>query len=223
MTRFPVLAFDAYGTLFDVEGSITRACEAAFPNHGEALSRTWRAQQLAYTWLRGLMDDYIDFWQVTADALAYAARTHEVTLGADRRERLINAYLRLDPFPDAGPALTELREAGAVRAILSNGTPSMLASLVEHAGWESLVTEIISVDAVGTFKPNPRVYDLALQRLGYGADEIGFVSANGWDVAGAKRFGFWTAWINRSGQPTEQLGYEPDMTVRDLGELVERL
>ena len=214
--RPAALVFDAYGTLFDVH-SVTATAESIWPGKGAALSRQWRTKQLEYTWLRSLMGRYEDFARVTADALDYACAALNLPLEAARRARLLEAYLHLATFPEVAAALGRLR--GIRLAILSNGSPAMLEPLVVNAGLHGLITDVLSVDAVGIFKPDPRVYRIAVDRLGVPAKAIGFVSSNCWDAIGAKAFGFRTFWVDRSGAPVDRMGLEPDHVLASLADL----
>jgi len=220
--------FDAYGTLFDVHSLIARA-EALAPGKGERLSQLWRAKQLEYTWLTSLMgtaagprkelntEPRQDFAALTALALDYAVDT--LSLGIDRAVRadLCEAYLSLAPFSDVPEALARL--APRPRWILSNGTLAMLEPLVRRAGLERDIDGVLSVDAADIFKPSPRVYQLAVDRLQLPAARIGFVSSNCWDAIGAKAFGFKTFWINRRGAPVDRHASPPDFTLSTLAEL----
>jgi 2-haloacid dehalogenase len=209
--------FDAYGTLFDV-ASAARAEEGALGDKAGPLAHLWRAKQLEYTWLRSLMGRHADFRAVTADALDYALEA--LAIGdAALRERLLALYERLGAYPEARLALERLRAHGLRLAILSNGEPGMLATAASSAGLSDLLEAVLSVEDVGVYKPHPRVYTLAVDRLGLAAHDILFVSANGWDAAGAKAFGLTVAWCNRAGQPRERLGLEPDAVIRSLDEL----
>ncbi|MBM3359417.1 MAG: haloacid dehalogenase type II [Betaproteobacteria bacterium] len=210
------LVFDAYGTLFDVH-TVAELCERTFPGKGMALSQLWRAKQLEYTWLRSLMGRYEDFARITADALRHACSALELKLEAAHLLRLMDAYDRLALFADAREALPAL--SGYKRAILSNGTPAMLDALVKHAGLERQLDALLSVDAARVFKPDPRVYQLAVDRLALPPPEIGFVSSNYWDAAGAKSFGFRVFWINRGGVTPDALGITPDAAMKSLAEL----
>jgi 2-haloacid dehalogenase len=216
-----VIAFDAFGTLFDVDG-VSAACEAAFPGHGAALGRAWRDKQLRYTWLRSLMGRYADFERVTEDALAAAC----VDLGLDpevaRRHGLAEEYRRLPPYRDVPGGLRALERAGCRLAILSNGTPAQLAALVDAARL-GVALELLSVDAVRTYKPDPRVYRLVTDRFGAAPADVLFVSSNAWDVAGAASFGLPSAWLNRAGGPFEVLGPKPPWTLRSLADLPDRI
>ena len=195
MNTVKAYVFDAYGTLFDVHSVMDR-CEQIFPGHGAQLTILWRAKQLEYTWLRTLMGRYEDFAQITRDALVFACRSLSWSPSPDQIDRLMHAYRTLRPFPDTAKALDTL--AGTPCAILSNGSSEMLRHVIHSAGFECKFQLVLSVDAVKVFKPHPAAYQLAVSGLGLKANEIAFVSANGWDVAGAKAFGFQACWLNRS-------------------------
>jgi 2-haloacid dehalogenase len=211
------VVLDAYGTLFDVASAAARARDA-LGDRWEALAETWRAKQLQYTWLRSLMGKHADFWHVTGEALDFALAAHGLG-GAELRARLMASYERLGAYPDARPALEALRARGLRLAVLSNGSPRMLAAAAESAGLAPLLEHVISVEEVRVYKPSPAVYRLAPDRLGLWPAEIAFVSANGWDAAGAKAFGFSVAWCNRTGAPAERLPDAPDVELRSLAEL----
>jgi 2-haloacid dehalogenase len=209
--------FDAYGTLFDFASAAAR-CEDVPPEKRAALTALWRDKQLQYTWLRTLQNRYADFWEVTEDALDFAIET----LGLDAphlRARLMELYLRLEPFPEVPEVLRTLRARGFKTAILSNGSPSMLATLVERAGLADAFDAVLSADAVGVFKTHPRVYRYALDSLALPAKAISFQSSNAWDAYGASDFGMRVVWCNRYGQRPERLPGAPDAEVRTLAEL----
>ncbi|HET9762136.1 MAG TPA: haloacid dehalogenase type II [Casimicrobiaceae bacterium] len=212
--------FDAYGTLFDVHSVVTLAEELA-PRQGAVLSQLWRTKQLEYTWLQSLMlsPAYArdDFAALTARALDYAVAQLVIPLSATDRQRLLDAYRVLDPFPDAVDALAQL--APRPRWILSNGTLAMLRPLVEASPLAMHIDAVLSVDDAGIYKPAPRVYQLAVDALDLAPAQIAFVSSNGWDAAGAKAFGFTTFWINRYGLPVERHAPEPDYVVGTLGHI----
>ena len=210
------LAFDAYGTLFDVH-SVISTCNELFPEKGPALSQLWRAKQLEYTWLRSLMGRYEDFWQVTESALIFACRHLNLPCPPATRQKLMDAYLHLDPFPEVRQALQSL--SSYKLAILSNGSPRMLAAVAESTGLKGVFADVISVDEVKIFKPSPRVYELASHHLKLPQDAIGFISSNFWDIAGAKSFGLWTCWINRAKASEEELGFRPNAIIGSLAEL----
>jgi 2-haloacid dehalogenase len=207
--------FDAYGTLFDVHSVVEAG--RAITSDPAALSIMWRQKQLEYTWLRALMGRYADFWLVTEAALRYAIRRLGLVASEDEVRRLMDAYLSLACFPEVKAALARL--AGRPRAVLSNGAPSMLAAAVSSSGLAPSLEHVISVDRVKTYKPSPLVYALGPEVLGVAAGELLFVSSNGWDVAGAKAFGYQVAWCNRTGAPQEELGVGADLVVDALDQL----
>jgi 2-haloacid dehalogenase len=214
------LVFDAYGTLFDVH-SVAALAEALAPGHGAALSQLWRTKQLEYTWLSSLMATPAwprrDFATVTAQALDYALEALRIALAPSARTQLCGAYLELSAFPDVPAALAAL--APRPRWILSNGTLAMLEPLVRHCRLEAHIDGVLSVDAADVYKPSPRVYRLAVERLGLPVERIGFVSSNGWDAIGAKAFGFTSFWINRAAAPLDRHGPMPDRIIATLGAL----
>lgn len=210
------LVFDAYGTLFDPH-SIVSACDECFPGQGSALSQLWRAKQLEYTWLRSLMGRYEDFWKVTGEALAFACKSMGLVCDSKFRHRLMEAYLSLQVFPEARQALSSL--ARYPLAILSNGTPQMLQAAVGSNGLDGVFEHVLSVHEARVYKPSPLVYQLAVQKMAVEPGATGFVSSNGWDVVGAKAFGFRTYWVNRFDAAAEELGLTPDVTIGNLAEL----
>ena len=207
--------FDAYGTLFDVHSVIEAGREIT--SDPATLSLIWRGKQLEYTWLRSLMGRYEDFWAVTAAALRHTIRRLGLTPTEPQILRLLDAYLTLACFPEVQDALTRLD--GRPRAILSNGSPGMLAAAVASSGLGPLLDHVISVDTVRAYKPSPQVYALGPQAMRIPAGELLFVSSNAWDVAGAKSFGYRVAWCNRTGAPTEELGFAPDDEITRLDQL----
>jgi len=196
---------------------VREECDRLFPGKGAQLSQLWRAKQLEYTWLRSLMNRYEDFWQVTGDALNFSCAAMKLPCSDEQRKTLMNEYLRLAVFPEVPAALTAL--AGRPLLILSNGTPHMLEAVVKSAGLSKAFAALLSVDAVKTYKPSPRVYELAVKETRLEKSAIGFVSSNGWDIAGAASFGFQTFWINRAGAVTEELGIKPDAILTTLADL----
>lgn len=210
--------FDAYGTLFDVHSAVRRLRNSIGPRHAE-LSMLWRTKQLEYTWLRSLMGVHADFWSLTEQALQYAMRATG-TNDAALHSRLMGAYLTLDAFSEVSSVLTALRQAGFPVAILTNGSPEMITAAVRSAGLDDLVTHQLSVESVGVYKPDPRVYQLACDTLGVAPAAISFQSSNAWDAAGAAHFGFQVAWINRYRQPEECLPGKPAAVLQDLSGLL---
>jgi 2-haloacid dehalogenase len=209
--------FDAYGTLFDF-ASAARACEDISRSTANHLTELWRDKQLQYTWLRAAQGRHADFWQVTADALDFAMGT----LGIDNaalRERLMSLYLELDVFPEVPLVLRRLKQAGLRTAILSNGTPTMLNAAVKHARLDGLIDSILSIEDVGVYKPHPKVYQLAVDRLSVAARGIAFQSSNSWDAHAASAFGMQVVWCNRYHQRPERLPGAPDREIESLAEL----
>jgi 2-haloacid dehalogenase len=212
-------AFDAYGTLFDVL-SVTALCEQLFAGRGAALAQLWRLKQLQYSTWRSLMGRHRDFWQLTEDGLVYACKSLGLTLTGEARTRLLDAYLILTAFPDVKPGLEALKTRGFRLAILSNGEPKMLETAARSAGILGLLDDIVSVEEVKIFKPSPRVYNLAPERLRVSNAELGFVSSNSWDAAGAASAGLRTFWIQRSAaEPPEELGFGAEQVVHALTDL----
>jgi 2-haloacid dehalogenase len=206
--------FDAYGTLFDVNAAAAH-CKDEIGEQWEALANIWRMKQLNYTWLRSLMDEYVDFWQVTGDALDYAMDSLDMDDDA-LRDQLMKLYEQLDAYGEVPGMLKTLKGRGITTAILSNGTKQMLESAAGNAGIDGDLDVMISVDELEIYKPHPSVYQLAVDQLGFPAERICFMSSNAWDVAGAANFGFQVVWINRFGQKPERL---PGEYVAELSSL----
>ena len=220
MNSIKAFAFDAYGTLFDVL-SVTALCERLFPSRGAALAQLWRVTQLQYSLLRSLMGRHRDFWRLTEDGLVYACKSLGLDLTAAAREQLLEAYLGLAVFPDVKPGLEALKGQGLRLAILSNGEPRMLEAAARSAGILRWLDHVVSVEEVKIFKPSPRVYNLASERLGVRSAKLGFVSSNSWDVAGAASAGLTTLWIQRSAaEPPEELGFGAERVVHMITDLV---
>lgn len=209
--------FDAYGTLFDYASAAAR-CRDVLGERIGPLTALWRDKQLQYTWLRGLQGRHADFWQVTGEALDFSLETLGIADPA-LRERLMNLYLTLEPFPEARGCLSRLKAAGLRTAILSNGSPPMLEAAVKGAQLEGLLDAVLSVEEAGVFKPHPKVYALATGRLGLAAGAIAFQSSNAWDAHAASACGMRVVWCNRYGQRPERLPGKPDREVRSLAEL----
>jgi 2-haloacid dehalogenase len=214
------IVFDAYGTLFDVQ-SLTSLAESLAPRQGADLVQWWRSTQLEYTWLSALMASPShpreDFLALTRAALDYAIAGLMAPVDSAGRNALVDAYLALPPYPDALDTLRAL--APHPRAILSNGTPGMLAPLVAAAQMEALLDAVLSVDEADTYKPAPAAYRLAVDRFHADPADIAFVTANGWDAAGAKAFGFRVFWLNRLALPVERHAPAPDYSVGSLAEV----
>lgn len=211
--------FDAYGTLFDVNAA-ARAVAAepgqeSFAAVWQEVSAHWRAKQLQYTWIRALSGHHTDFWQVTQDGLDWALERCGQS-DPELRARLLGLYFTLAPFPEVPRMLAELKAAGKATGILSNGSPEMLEGAVESAGIGDVLDASLSVESVGIFKPDGRVYDLVGQHFGCARQEVLFVSSNGWDAAAARAYGFHVLWVNRAGEPLDRLPSPPDHVARDL-------
>ena len=209
--------FDAYGTLFDFAAA-ARGCRDVLGADADKLTALWRDKQLQYTWLRSLSGRYADFWQVTGDALDFALET----LGIEQpglRDRLMTLYLTLETFPEVPEVLRRLKQNGLRTAILSNGSPRMLDAIVTGNNLADLIDAVLSIDDVGVYKTHPKVYQLAVDRLGVTAAEIAFQSSNAWDAYAASAFGMRVVWCNRYGQRRERLPGNPDREVRSLAEL----
>ena len=197
----PVFMFDAYGTLFDVHAAIARHRAAAGPD-AERLSEIWRIKQLEYSWTLTLADRYVDFWTLTERALDFAL-ARVPSANKELKPQYLAAYQTLDAYPDARLILSELKSRGLSTAILSNGTPAMLAAAVAAARLEPVLDAVLSVDPLRIYKPRPEVYQLACDFFHTTPGEIVFISANRWDVMGAQAIGFRTVWVNRTGAPDE--------------------
>ena len=212
------ILFDAYGTLFDVY-SIQVLAEELFPGQGAALAAMWRDRQIDYTRLRTLAERYVDFLEVTEDALRYSCDRLRLALSEDKCCRLLGQYHRLTAYPEVRPALERLRAAGFPLAVLSNGTPSMLQSAISAAGLSELFTHVLSADQVRKFKTAPQVYQLGVDAFKRPAGQLVFVSSNGWDAGCATGFGYQTMWVNRQGDPVEQLGILPTAEVPNMNDI----
>ena len=213
--------FDAYGTLFDVHSAVGKYYDR-LGDVADQVSAIWRTKQLEYTWLRSLMRQHADFWQVTRDGLDYALDVYNIR-DTKLRNDLIEAYLHLKCYPEVPDTLARLKDSGRQIAILSNGSPAMLEAVVKSNGLEDLVQTILSVETVGVFKPDPRVYKLAVDSLAVAAEEVVFMSANAWDAVGATAFGLRVAWINRFDQRPERLPFQPDTEIKTLADLPDLL
>lgn len=214
LTNIKACVFDAYGTLFDVHSAVSKYRERV-GDQADQVSGLWRTKQLEYTWLRSLMGKHVDFWQVTKDALDYAFATFGLN-DSKLSQALMDAYLQLDCYSEVSEVLSQLKQRGLQTAILSNGSPTMLDAAVQHAGLQDTLDAVLSIEAVGIFKPSPKVYQLAVDQLGVSAQEICFQSSNAWDVAGANSFGLRVVWVNRFGQQAERLGTGYDAELKSL-------
>jgi 2-haloacid dehalogenase len=217
MTGIDICVFDAYGTLYDFNSAVARHRAAVGPK-ADALSEMWRTKQIQYTWLRNSMAAYAPFWQVTGEALDNCLAAHGIT-DPSVREKLLGAYLALDPFPEVAAMLDRLKRAGMRLAILSNGNPEMLDPMVKASGLADRFEAVISVDAAKVFKVDPKAYRLVEARCGVNPDKVCFLSSNCWDAHGAAHFGFRSMWVNRAGAPDDNLPGKISTQIKDLSHL----
>jgi 2-haloacid dehalogenase len=217
MTGIEMCVFDAYGTLFDFNSAVARHRTAVGPK-ADALADLWRQKQIQYTWLRNGMAAYAPFWQVTGEALDHCLAVHDIR-DPDVREKLMGAYLALDPFPEVPAMLERLQRAGRRLAILSNGNPAMLDPMVAASGLAACFEAVLSVEPAGVYKPDARVYRLVEARCSVTPDKVCFLSSNCWDAHGAAHFGFRTIWVNRAGMPDDRLPGTLAGQLRDLSQL----
>ncbi len=216
-SRIELCVFDAYGTLYDFNSAVARHRAAIGPK-ADALSDLWRAKQIQYTWLRNSLGAYAPFWQVTGEALDHCLKAHGIT-DKSVRDKLLGAYLALDPFAEVPAMLDRLRRADVRLAILSNGNPEMLDPMVKASGLADRFEAVLSVHPTGVFKPDPKVYRLVEARCGVTPDKVCFLSSNCWDAHGAAHFGFRAAWVNRGGAPDDNLPGAIATEIRDLAGL----
>ena len=214
-----ICIFDAYGTLFDVTSAArTVASEKEynhFLNYSVKVSNTWRIKQLEYSWLRNIMHEYIDFWQITKDALDFALEENQIK-NEKLRQRLLDVYWNLSAYPEAHDVLTTLKANNIQTGILSNGSNQMLNSAVVSANLKNYLDKIISIDGIEIYKPDPKVYQMVLDQFNCKIEEVLFISSNGWDIAGASKFGFTTLWVNRNLIPKDRLTFMPNKITNNL-------
>ena len=214
-----ICIFDAYGTLFDVT-SATRIVAneeeySSFLNHSVKVSNSWRIKQLEYSWLRNIMHEYIDFWQITKDALDFALEENQIK-NEKLRQRLLDVYWNLSAYQEAHDVLTTLKANNIQTGILSNGSKQMLNSAVVSANLKNYLDKIISIDGIEIYKPDPKVYQMVLDQFNCKIEEVLFISSNGWDIAGASKFGFTTLWVNRNLIPKDRLTFMPNKITNNL-------
>jgi 2-haloacid dehalogenase len=214
---YRAIAFDAF-PIFDPRPVFALA-ETLFPGKGADLSNAWRTRQFEYQWLRASAGQYTDFWQTTEDGLVFAAKLLQLELTPQKRAQLMQAYLGLKAWPDVASALNALKEAGIRLALLSNMTATMLEGGIKNAGLDGVFEHVLSTDRIRTYKPDPRAYQMGIDAFKLQRADIVFAAFAGWDVAGAKWFGYPTVWVNRLNSPTEELGIMADAMGRDLTEV----
>ncbi len=218
MKNIKAIIFDAYGTLFDVN-SAAKKCKERLGDKWEGFANYWRTTQLEYTWLRSLMKRHKDFWQITEDSLDKSM--HFYNIDNAMRSELLNLYKVLSPFTEVRDALNKLKQSNYKLAILSNGTPDLLNELVVSNKLKDIFDDIFSVEEVGIFKPDSKVYDLPINKYNIEKNEVLFLSANTWDVSGAGNYGYNTVWVNRNNNIFDKLDFEPSKQISDLSELLD--
>jgi len=218
MKNIKAIIFDAYGTLFDVN-SAAEKCKEKIGDKWEGFANYWRTTQLEYTWLRSLMKKHKDFWQITEDSLDKSMKLYNIN--SSMREELLNLYKVLSLFPEVKESLNKLKETNYKLAILSNGTPNLLKELVTSNGLENIFDDIFSIEEVGIFKPDSKVYDIPVNKYKIEKNEILFLSANTWDISGAGNYGYSPVWINRNNNIFDNLDYKPNHKIENLVELLE--
>ena len=218
MKNIKAIIFDAYGTLFDVN-SAAEKCKEKLGDKWEGFANYWRTTQLEYTWLRSLMKRHKDFWQITEDSLDKSM--HFYNIDNAMRSELLNLYKVLSPFREVRDALNKLKQSNYKLAILSNGTPDLLNELVVSNGLKDIFDDVFSVEEVGIFKPDSKVYDLPINKYNIEKNEVLFLSANTWDVSGAGNYGYNTVWVNRNNNIFDKLDFEPNKQISNLSELLD--
>ena len=218
MNNSKAIVFDAYGTLFDVN-SAAEKCKDKIGNKWENFANFWRTTQLEYTWLRSLMKKHKNFWQITEDSLDKSMETFQIDKSL--RNDLLSLYKELSPYPEVKNVLENLKKKSFKLAILSNGTPELLNHLVKSSDLENLFDDIFSVEEVKIYKPDPKVYDIPVNKYKVSKGEIAFLSANTWDVSGAGNYGYNSIWVNRNNSVFDKLDYKPKNEVKNLKQLLD--
>ena len=218
MKNIKAVVFDAYGTLFDVN-SAAEKCKDKIGDKWEVFANHWRTTQLEYTWLRSLMKRHKNFWQVTEDSLDKSMKVFKIDDAM--KNKLLDLYKVLSPYPEAKEVLKSLKAKKYKLAILSNGTPSLLNELVKISDLENIFDDIFSIEEVGTYKPDVKVYDMPVKKYQIKNEEIVFLSANTWDVSGGGNYGYSAIWVNRNNNIFDKLDYEPKNEVNNLTELLD--
>ena len=216
MKNIKAIIFDAYGTLFDVN-SAAEKCKDKIGDKWEPFANFWRTTQLEYTWIRSLMKRHKDFWQITEDSLDKSIKAYDID--PSMKNELLNLYKVLSPFKEVPETLKILKEKDFKLAILSNGTPSLLDELVKSNNLNDLFDDIFSIEEVGIYKPDSKVYDLPIKKYKIEKNEVAFLSANTWDVSGGGNYGFNSIWVNRSNGIFDNLDYKPKNEIKNLNEL----
>ena len=217
MKDIKAIVFDAYGTLFDVN-SAAEKCKGKIGDKWEGFANFWRTTQLEYTWLRSLMKRHKDFWQVTEDSLDKSMKTFSID--SSLKNELLDLYKKLSPYSEVKGVLSSLKEKKYKLAILSNGTPALLNELVKSNNSENIFDDLFSIEEVGIYKPDSKVYDMPIKKYQIKADEIAFLSANTWDVSGGGNYGYYAIWVNRNKNIFDNLDYKPKNEVENLKQLL---
>ena len=220
MKNIKAIIFDAYGTLFDVN-SAAEKCKDKIGDKWEPFANFWRTTQLEYTWLRSLMKRHKDFWQITEDSLDKSMKTFNIEL--KMKNELLNLYKVLSPFQEVPETLKLLKEKNFKLAILSNGTPSLLNELVKSNNLDNLFDDLFSIEEVGIYKPDHKVYELPIKRYNIKKNEVAFLSANTWDVSGSGNYGYQAIWVNRNKNIFDNLDYKPNFEIKDLSGLLNKI
>ena len=218
MKNVKAIIFDAYGTLFDVN-SAAEKCKDKIGDKWEPFANFWRTTQLEYTWLRSLMGRHKNFWQITEDSLDKSMKAFKIEFSM--RDELLDLYKVLSPFKEVQETLKTLKEKKLKLAILSNGTPSLLNELVKSNNLENLFDDIFSIEEVGIYKPNSKVYDMPIKKYNIQKDEVAFLSANTWDVSGGGNYGYNSIWVNRNNNIFDNLDYKPKNEIKNLKQLLD--
>ena len=217
MKNIKAIIFDAYGTLFDVN-SAAEKCKDKIGDKWEGFANYWRTTQLEYTWLRSLMKRHKNFWQVTEDSLDKSMKTYNID--SSMKNELLNLYKKLSPFKEVPEVLKLLKEKNFKLAILSNGTPSLLKELVKSNKLDNIFDDLFSIEEVGIYKPDSKVYDMPINKYQIKKEEIAFLSANTWDVSGGGNYGYNSIWVNRNNNIFDNLDFKPKIQITDLKQLL---
>jgi len=218
MKNIKAIIFDAYGTLFDVN-SAAEKCKDKIGHKWEGFANYWRTTQLEYTWLRSLMKRHKDFWQVTEESLDKSMKTYEID--SSMRNELLNLYKILSPFKEVPEVLKSLKNKNLKLAILSNGTPALLNQLVKSNNLDNLFDDLFSIEEVGIYKPDSKVYDIPIKKYNIKKNEVAFLSANTWDISGGGNYGYNSIWVNRNNNTFDNLDYVPKHQIKDLSKLLD--
>jgi 2-haloacid dehalogenase len=218
MKDIKAIVFDAYGTLFDVN-SAAEKCKSKIGDKWEGFANFWRTTQLEYTWLRSLMKRHKDFWQITEDSLDKSMKAFKID--SSMKSELLNLYKVLSPYPEVKEVLKKLKEKECRIAILSNGTPTLLNELVKSNNLENIFDDIFSIEEVGIYKPDSKVYDIPIKKYQIKADKVAFLSANTWDVSGGGNYGYNAIWVNRNNNIFDNLDFKPKSEINNLTQLLD--